>query len=197
MEEKKLKLIELKKLNYIDLINEFQIKDNNVILRFRNFEIESKNKKPKELLSKANTLLYEFTDFYEAFFHKYNLFVQEIHNIKSGSNRQDVESARSFFELCNVHITRINTSYIQPLTNEITIKKANASICWGIISVLIGLIATAISVYFSIKPNDNILQINNDIKCQTIILKNMQKEYTTLDSITKLNKNIQPVIKKK
>jgi hypothetical protein len=161
----------------------YQNSENGILVKFRNFEKEFDNLKSEKKVLYAKEYNEAFLIFYEAFFHHYNLFwIQSKHN-HSLSPNVEMEIARVFFEYCNVHISKINTHYLQPLT----IKKANKSILYGKISVGIGVIATIFSFCFSNSSNSNIESFKQDI-LNKVSNNSIDKEtVTVIDSLVKLN----------
>lgn len=119
------------------------------------------------------------------------------------NNENEKQTIKLFLDYCLLFLNRIQNKYSNPIlyrinqiNNQNSIKKANISITWGKISVFIGVIATAISVYFSVKPNDKIILISNEIQEQTLKLNNLQKEFTSIDSLLRFDNMIPPKINK-
>lgn len=141
----KISLQDLKDKPYQELIKLYQDTENGLIRKFRSFEKEFPALKTKNKIYKSNEYNEAFILFSETFFHHYNLMWNQYKNSKSESIQERMNDARIFFESCNIHATKINTHYLQPLT----IEKAKQSIFWGKISVSIGVIAIVLSVWFS------------------------------------------------
>jgi hypothetical protein len=117
------------------------------------------------------------------------------------NNEDERKTIKLFLDYCLVFINKIQNKYSNPISyrinqinNQKSLRRANSSIYWGIISVIVGVIATAISVYFSVKPDEKVKMITDKLQSQAVILKNLQNEVTNLDSLIRIGKNTLPVI---
>lgn len=185
LNKRNFRLLELKSLDFNALRDKYQKDTNNPIDRLRKLEKEYNEDKKKNYLiykkinylKKFHNLLKELSDYYEAFFHHYNEKKKSFEDPSSTVNLNEVETAKIFTESCGIHITRINTSYIQRSSHDITIKL-------GISSIIIGVFATLISLCFSFHSNTQSTQffdnLNNQIKTIKFYNKEMNKKYDNL-----------------
>jgi hypothetical protein len=163
-------LQELKDKSFEELVELYQNLNDGIIIKFRNFE----KKYPSLSINMKIWYSKEYNEAFllvsEAFFHHYNLLMlqKKINNLESLIIKLD--DARVFFESCNIHISKINTHYLQPLT----IKKANISINWGIASVVIGVIAIMLSVIYTRDTNMTNKNFDAKLTKQVILLKELK-----------------------
>jgi hypothetical protein len=115
------------------------------------------------------------------------------------NNEDERKTIELYIDYCLVFINKIQNKYINTVSHRInninnqkSLKKANTSIIWGIISVAIGVIATVISLYFSVKPDENAKLITDEIQSHTTILKNLQNVVIDLDSLIKEGNKTMP-----
>jgi cysteinyl-tRNA synthetase len=179
-------LRELKDKPFDELVELYQNSEHGLIIKFRNFEKDYYKLKIKKKIAESKDYNEAFLIISEAFFHHYNLFWIQYKNNKSAASKIRMDDARVFFESCNIHISKINTHYLQPLT----IKKANISIVWGILSVLIGVIATILSCWFSYDSNMNLNHLDESIKKQLNINVNIEKNLKYIDSLSRDNNKV-------
>jgi|GEM_PF-6111485 len=130
----------LKKNKFEELCKLFQDGDDSLVSRMKYIEEsgERRRRKIKELL----IILEELTEFYEAFFHYYNIFLQNSILSNSVYNENMVKKASIFADYCVMHINRINNQYLM----SYTIKVARMSIILGVWSIFIGFIGVLLAI---------------------------------------------------
>lgn len=122
-----------------------------------NYQQSKKSKKKK--LNEFTDLLKWLSIYHEVFF---------FHFVNGNEN----ETAKEFCDSCSIRIAKIQNLYIIPLTNDISLKKANISIWIGILSMIIG---TGFSIYSSIssKSKEQIIDSSNLVKEKTEVSDNV------------------------
>lgn len=169
-----------------------------------NLNVFIKNFEEKKIVEysiiELDEYLAKFQENYSLISSYYDSFIAVYIDTKDENKKQ---TTKLFLDYCLLFLNRIQNKYSNPIlyrinqiNNQNSIKKANISITWGKISVFIGVIATVISVYFSVKPNDKIILISNEMQEQTLKLNNLQKKYTSIDSLLRFDNIILPTINK-
>jgi len=181
-----------------ELVGKYQDDDFSLKTRFIKFEEESSSTlNDKMALENAEGLSKEFTFFYKDFFNNYTFFFSEYHDINCQNKevaKEYAEYSKVYLDSCSLNILRLNTNYIQPLTNKITINKANTSILWGkwsvglgCASILIGLATTIFSFYISADSEKSINKINQALLNQKVISFQNTIVLNEIDSFVKTN----------
>jgi len=182
-----------------ELVDCYQDKDKADCIKNRllAFENEFKTMRDEIALEKAESLSKDFTSFYRDFFNYYGSFFNEYHKEDCEDNeyyKEYVDYAKIYLESCSLNILKLNAWYIQPITNKVTIEKANRSIYWGKWSVglgwgsiLIGLAATIISLCFSIDSDKTIKGLKQDLLKQESMLNDNNKFVKAIDSVVNVN----------
>lgn len=187
------------KITYFkELVSKYQDDECNLKIRFNEFE-EKYNLFSNDTIAyeKAVDLSKEFTVFYKDFFNFYTYFFYEYHALNCQNKdlaKEYAEYSKVFLDSCNLNILKLNINYIQPLINKITIVKANKSIYWGRwsvglgwASILIGVLATILSLFISADSDKSINGIKQVLlKQENILIKN-SIILNKLDSLAKEN----------
>ncbi|MDZ4059499.1 MAG: hypothetical protein U1D64_05590, partial [Bacteroidales bacterium] len=153
-----------------------------LVVEFKAFENVLKSMQDKEVLSKSQHFLNLFTIFNDAFYYHYIKYIEDYENGDITPSESIKERHRLYIEVCTLNISRINSLYVSPFSNRITIKKANRSIALGWGSILIGLAATGISLYFSLNSDKTIKSFKQDLLKQKSIIFENNKYVNTIDS---------------
>ncbi len=129
---KNIRLNELKKLELSELIKKYQEDSDSLMIRFRIIEKEAIEKK-KRSINNVMKLLSEYSDYYEAFFHK-QVQLKNIPHKKHIQISRDNKIIEMYIQSCIIHINRINNNYLIPST----LRSARTSIIMAMISLIIG-----------------------------------------------------------
>jgi hypothetical protein len=134
-----------------------QLQGSNGIIYGLNTLIDSFEKKDlnKYSITELEEYFAKFQEKYNQISSHYEFFIVEYID---SNNENEKSIIKLFLDYCLMFLNRIQNRYSNPILYKInlmnyqkSIKKANTSIIWGIISVSIGIIAMILSV-FLVKP---------------------------------------------